>query len=541
MCSASVRSPKQDALGLVEDHLPHPLKFIQETVKFPGLDVTLTKFPKNIASIDADGKVRGPWGPTASRLLGWHLEPILTQLGKKISEEEAIRFCEFVITNYVEDPEVLKIELSALEDWKKDYRRGIRRNFCNPYQVIGRGLLYDPSWYPPEVEVSCYHQLPDFRPTTWDKIDIPPFGNTGFWLLKPWCDRRRTFAAEQAFHMHQFKRCLSWKNRIMSLNKLTAKSVGAVSPPLAGYVRLQSGGRLVFALSKDVAFWLMRYSQVLSKLLMYFKAAWYATGDLESTLAFVDSLIDGFVGQHVVRGDDFLVRAGDVIVSGDTTSFDGSITHKENLKYLDVVLGSLPDYWRKLFRACHLAAGSVQAAISVGMLNLPLNRGNVSGRPDTTIFNSWVQSSRIMRCNWLSGTKGIEEMNRFGILRDDKQFTLEYTGTFCQKIVSKAYPGEIFGITARIIRSLREREARSVAVQELVGAEEDSRVVQVVASLYGSPTWAPVVEWVKQLWDIRTPFKLLWKLIQKWRSQSGKPTGTLERRALLQTLLRFLE
>lgn len=511
---------------MVEDEFrgKWPLTPVETTVTFPRLRVRIDPWPQEIAEV---------WAKTAARMRGYRTEPILTRFGKKVSEYEAFKFATY-LTEQEEDPEVKAILKEALDAWEKDIRDWCVRGHFDPFMYLARALLHDPSWYKKSVPLVDFHPLPDFdvAPSFSDLL-IPTSGNTGFWKLESWNKASRGSKGNDLFHKDVFKTCRNWMDSIDKLPRITLAFVKSVSPPLAGFDRAQGRGRIVWAVSKAIAFWEMKVMQGLQAILDRSGTVWYACGDRINRMRQMLAVIRGDPGIHSADGDDFIVAAADGIVSGDASSFDSSVGKEEHKGWLAAIEEVLPEDIFRWYKACCYAGWSADAAINVGMLRRVPMQGVVSGAPSTHPEDTWVESGRIMSCDWAKKSElGIQQLNKYGVYRKDRQFILDYTATMSQLVVSEAYPAAIFGIAPRAIRALRERE-KTPADGEGGPSSEDGRIVAVLSNLYGGAAHERACEWVRERWQIRAPSKVV--LMYARMLGRHRQTGTYERKALAET------
>jgi hypothetical protein len=521
---------------MVEDVFPKYLKPVETTVTFPHLQLRFDPMPKEVEEV---------WEVHAARMRGY-IENVPTRFSKKVSLLQAFQFAKSVV-DAIEDKEVREINLGTIMSWAKDIKAGIHRGTFDPYMYLARALLPDPFWYPKSRKnpFKWSNPLPNLKISpidTWDfaEIKIPSQGNVGFWRLEPWNRPQRAPAENQLFHEQIFDSCKRWKEAIDSLPRITPKLVQAVSPLLAGFHRSQGRGRVVFALAKAVAFWMMFVTQKLQARLSELGVVWFGSGDRMKRLKQMMSVLNGEPGTHSVDGDDFTVKAGDGIVSGDTSSHDGSVNKFQHEEWLKAIAEIVSEEVAQLYRACCYAAWTADAAISVGLLRRVPLQGTVSGTPDTKLENTWNQSARVGSCNWKLASLGIEQLSQFGIYRQDRQFVMDYTASMCQLVVSDAYPGAIFGLVGRVIRALLEREDWST-VDTL--QSEDVRIVQICSNLYGMPyVHEKVCKWVKNHWEIRVSEATVKALqrefgrrIKGYGNSSYHSSGIYERKSLTET------
>jgi hypothetical protein len=520
---SAIANPKKICYAYVEDAFPNGLHEVESTISFPGLRLRIDPYPDPVKKV---------WGKIAASMRGY-VTNHPTRFARKVDEVEAIRFAEYLVEQLM-DKEVQRVNFDSLKKWKEDFSEGVYRGTFDPYMYLARALLADPYWYPKDFDPPflAWNPLPDIDiAPDFNLLEIPTSGNTGFWELESWNDPRRTPEENQAFHECIFQSCRDFKDRIDALPRITPKLVKAVSPPLAGYHRGQGRGRIVFALSKKVAFWLMLITQPLQYILDRARTVWYGGGDRRNRLRQMQAVMNGEPGTHSVDGDDFGVKAEDAIVSGDTTSFDGGVKPNEHRAWHEAIREILPEGHYRMFLACKYAASTADAAINVGMLRKVAFQGVISGCPDTHPEDSWVQSARIMSVNWKKAELGIKHLSRFGIYKPENQYTFDHTITMSQLIVSDAYPNAIFGLIPRAIRALFERESRSDI--DTV-ATEDTRIVQICANLYGMP-WVheKVCSWVNKNWEVRVDLQTIKSILKMSRKVS--PTGDYERKALTET------
>jgi hypothetical protein len=508
---------------MVEDEFPNGLQEVESTISFPHLQLRIDPFPKPVKEV---------WGTIAASMRGY-VKNHPTRFARKVDEVEAIKFAKDLV-GQIEDKEVQKINQDSQQRWEEEFCHGIHRGTYDPYMYLARALLADPYWYPRDLDSPfiCSNPLPeiDIAPD-FNYLEIPSSGNTGFWKLESWNDPRRTLDENKEFHECIFRSCRNWKERIDALPRITPKLVKAISPPLAGYHRGQGRGRIVFALSKAIAFWVMRYTQPLQYILDRVGTVWFGGGDRRNRLRQMQAVLNGEPGTHSTDGDDFGVKAEDAIVSGDTTSFDGGVKPSEHQAWHEEVRKILPEEDYRIFLACKYAASTADAAINVGMLRKVAFQGVISGCPDTHLEDSWVQSARIMSVDWKLASLGLKSLSRFGIYKPENQYLFDHTITMSQLIVSDAYPNAIFGLIPRVIRALFERESRSD--MDTI-ATEDVRIVQICSNLYGMP-WAheKVCSFVRRNWEVRVDMQTVRSVLSM--SKRVSPTGEIERKALTET------
>jgi hypothetical protein len=524
---------------MVEDIFPNGLKPVESTISFPYLKVTFEPLPKHTVDV---------WENFAQAMRGY-TRNVPTRFARKVALAEGFNFARRTVRK-IQDPEMKLVQWDNLMEWWKDIVDGIHRGTFDPYMYLARCLLHDPYWYPKAPSKKAFEwsnplpeiDIPPSHVDDWDLealIAIPTGGNTGFPYLKSWNDARRTPEENKHYHQLILDSCDRWKRSIDALPEITPRLVKAVSPLLAGFHRSQGKGRVVFALAKSIAFWMMPITQELQQTLDLLNTVWFGGGNRNNRYRQMMAVIKGDPGTHTVDGDDHCVSAGDAIVSGDWSSFDASVVKIQHLAWLAEMEEILPRDVFRLYKAAAFAAWTTDAAVSVGLFKRVPMHGVVSGTPDTHLEDSWNCSARIGSCNWRRSSLGIEQMSRFGIYRPDRQYELQYTATMAQLVVSDAYPNAIIGLVPRVIRALFEREDWS-AVDTV--ATEDVRIVQILANLYSpSMPWLldEVCHWVRKHWDIRVTESQIKSLLRwdrensTYKYESYMPvTGKYETKAL---------
>ena len=525
-------SPKKAAYKWVSENLL-PLEILKDEEVIDTGNFSVRPFPPEVAK---------RWLPFARILLAPRTTPILTPFGKRVSENEAFSFAKKTI-QAIPDEALVQMELASLKDWEDDKKNGIPRAHFDPTMWMARLVACDPTYHPPEVSPNFKRHLPKSYPLGIRQVKIQnPRANIGFWDLKRWNDQRRSDSANEEFHIKVFMDATRWEMKMSNKSRITPGSVVADTPPCAGFSRSQSGGRVIVAPPYEVSLHARRFLQAIQKMIESAREVWYAVGDRLARYTQMHAVLDGQIGERCVDGDDFIVMSGDGCVAGDSSGFDTGVTTRELLAWLNVFKSSVPGSLWSLYLATFYATYEVELAGNIGMFKQKVRWGIRSGGAETHLADSVIQDNRIGSSDWSTLESGLSDINQRGVYRPEKQFCFKEATTLAQLMVTKTNLGTgvskpIFGFVSRMARNIREMESWTTQ-EDFLPVDLDARVLAQCANLYGSPTWKPFVEWVRDRWSIRSSRQELLdratSLLSKGRVEVA--SGFYERDALWQTL-----
>jgi hypothetical protein len=527
-CRRTGFSVKDVALGLVEDCLERPLSPVDREVTIPGTQVVIKPFPAHILKV---------WEANARTLRGYQVGQNLTAFGRVANIPEFRGQIQELISE-IEDPDVRSIDESAMKPWLESGSRSA----VDPYIPLARLVLNDPSFYPVHPGFTRYLTLP--RTIPYDSIDqvaLQSDATVGFWDLRRLYDPRQSKFENRQFLENLRKKAYDWKRK--KGNTMSYSKLSKCSPPLGMGIRAQNGGRVIYLAPKKVILHMMRGTQPMEKS-MAATLPWYQSGDRENTRHQIWRVLNGATGTSLICGDDFMTKVGDVVVSGDTTSFDTSGNPFEKEVYFRLLQNSYPPSFLRLFIQCHRASYRVQVASSIGMVETYPGWGVISGYPDTHQMDSVIQGLRILNSSKRDVDSFMSDMNKFAWLRPEKQVLSTDVATLCQLIVSRNRPAAIHGLLSRVSWALCEFEGiryfEPIRTNRLrYGAMKDLRVIQVLANAYGHEKFNDLMDIVSDIWKIRSSKSYLKALYADIMAKDHRPVGVYEREALSAVFTKF--
>lgn len=515
--------PKPVALGMLEDEFPGGAREVDVPVRFPGISAYFYPFPDDIRQV---------YSQVAAGLRGYSNGHLLTKFGKKVGIIEAKEFA-VSISKELEgiDHEIWMVNKAEVDSW--DIK--VARAMCNPLKVAARGILNSPEFYPQQPVIQKSVDLPvlrNFNP--YEKLKMKSTANVGFWRLCHWGTRRDS-SKPNSLHTEIWK---DVREKVRSISALPIEQeveIGSTLCPIATHARAQGGGRIVYNYAKEDVIPLMRIFQRMQTVLDLCRVPWMLGGDRAREAFQMRQVLNGKEKLPLVKGDDWSVKVGDKVVNGDISSHDGSVSCKENINFELLVQDAVPVEEFNVYLRLIRGYNHVDKATGLGMLYTFPGWGTGSGRPDTTILNTVTVVNRIINSLADHYLDFLNNMRKWCFLRKEKQLSFDHTITLCQLIVSKNYPGKIFGLIVRAIRALVEREDRSITTDVNPFYMGDVRIIYIMHNVYGSPLWRAVMDWISDNWELRTSRKVLTKLVLGFM-QATRKTGQHERKALSETI-----